>query len=179
MLEQHLGHGLTAHALNSAGIQRFPGHQFDMVRLGIGLYGMEVCNLQSAQLQTVGTLKTVVSQVKQIKAGETIGYGRAGVATQDMTLATVAIGYADGYARAFSKGKGAMKVNGQFAPVVGNICMDMCMIDVTGLGVKEGDEVVVFGESPTISELAAQSGTIPYEILTNVSERVKRVYLTE
>ena len=179
VLEQHLGHGLTGHALNSAGILRFPGHQFDMVRLGIGLYGMEVCHQQSTQLETVGTLKTVVSQVKQIKAGETIGYGRAGVATQEMTLATVAIGYADGYARAFSKGKGAMKVNGQFAPVVGNICMDMCMIDVTGLGVKEGDEVVVFGESPTIWELAAQSGTIPYEILTNVSERVKRVYLTE
>lgn len=178
-LEEKLAQKFTGHALNSAGIQRFPQHQFDMVRLGIGLYGLEASGQQMDKLQTVGRLKTVVSQVKCIKAGESIGYGRAGIASEDMQIATVAVGYADGYTRAFSKGKGAMKVNGQMARVVGNVCMDMCMLDVTGLDVKEGDEVTVFGDSPDIVDLARQIDTIPYEILTNVSERVKRVYLTE
>ncbi len=178
-LENALGQRISGHALNSAGIQRFPDHQFDMVRLGIGLYGLEASGQHMDKLQTVGTLKTIVSQVKNVKAGESIGYGRAGVAQEDMQIATVAIGYADGYTRAFSKGKGAMRVNGQLAPVVGNVCMDMTMIDVTGMAVNEGDEVMVFGDSPGIVELADQIGTIPYEILTNVSERVKRIYLTE
>ena len=121
----------------------------------------------------------MVSQVKDIKAGETVGYSRKGVATKDMRIATVAIGYADGFSRAFSNGKGYMKINGQMAPVIGNVCMDMTMLDVTGISVSKGDEVVVFGDSPTMQELAAKIDTIPYEILTNVSERVKRVYLTE
>jgi len=178
-LEKALGQSITGHALNSAGIQCFPEHQFDMVRLGIGLYGLEASGTHTDKLLTVGKLKTTISQIKKIKTGDTIGYGRAGVAEQDMSLATVAIGYADGYSRAFSKGKGAMMVNGKLAPVVGNVCMDMCMINVTGLKAREGDEVLVFGESPSITDLAGQIDTIPYEILTNVSERVKRIYLAE
>lgn len=178
-LESELGYKITKHVLNSAGIQRFPNHQFDMVRLGIGLYGLEATGTHADKLRAVGSLKTVVSQVKDIKAGETVGYSRKGVATKDMRIATVAIGYADGFSRAFSNGKGYMKINGQMAPVIGNVCMDMTMLDVTGISVSKGDEVVVFGDSPTMQELAAKIDTIPYEILTNVSERVKRVYLTE
>lgn len=167
------------HALNSAGIIRFPEFQMNMVRLGIGLYGLEASGEEANELRTVGTLKTMISQVKEVKAGETVGYSRKGVAEEDMRIATVAIGYADGYSRAFSNGVGSMHINSQSAPVIGNVCMDMTMLDVTGLKVKQGDEVIVFGVTPSIETLARQINTIPYEILTNVSERVKRVYLTE
>ncbi len=167
------------HALNSAGIIRFPEYQMDMVRLGIGLYGLEASGQRADELRTVGTLKTTISQVKEIKAGETVGYSRKGIAERDISIATVAIGYADGYSRAFSTGIGTMYVHGKAAQVIGNVCMDMTMIDVTGQNVKPGDEVIVFGETPSITTLANQINTIPYEILTNVSERVKRVYLTE
>lgn len=167
------------HALNSAGIIRFPEYQMDMVRLGIGLYGLEASGQQADELRTVGTLKTTISQIKEVKAGETVGYSRKGVAEKDISIATVAIGYADGYSRAFSNGTGMMYINNQPAPVIGNVCMDMTMLDVTGLGTSPGDEVIVFGETPPITTLANQINTIPYEILTNVSERVKRVYLTE
>lgn len=178
-IAQAVNQKVLIHALNSAGIIRFPEFQMDMVRLGIGLYGLEASGQQDHELQTVGTLKTTVSQVKEIKAGQTVGYSRKGVAEKDMTIATVAIGYADGYARAFSNGKGIMHIQGKPAPVIGNVCMDMTMLDVTGLTVQPGDEVIVFGESPSIKTLADQANTIPYEILTNVSERVKRVYLTQ
>ncbi len=178
-IAQQAGDDVLIHALNSAGIVRFPEYQMDMVRLGIGLYGLEASGQQDHELQTVGTLKTTVSQVKEIKAGQTVGYSRKGVAEKDISIATVAIGYADGYARAFGNGKGIMHIQGQPAPVIGNVCMDMTMLDVTGLSVKPGDEVIVFGEAPSIKTLAEQASTIPYEILTNVSERVKRVYLTE
>jgi alanine racemase len=167
------------HALNSAGIIRFPDYHMDMVRLGIGLYGLEASGQQAEELRTVGTLKTTISQVKDIAPGDTIGYGRKGLAQRSMRIATVAIGYADGYSRAFSNGKGSMHIQGKLAPVIGNVCMDMTMLDVTGLDVKRGDEVIVFGEIPSIEILAEQINTIPYEILTNVSQRVKRVYLTE
>ncbi|MCE7994069.1 MAG: bifunctional UDP-N-acetylmuramoyl-tripeptide:D-alanyl-D-alanine ligase/alanine racemase [Roseivirga sp.] len=173
------GPNVLIHALNSAGIIRFPGFQMNMVRLGIGLYGLEASGEQADELRTVGTLKTTISQVKEIKTGETIGYSRKGVAATDMSIATVAIGYADGYSRAFSNGVGSMYINNQSAPVIGNVCMDMTMLDVTGLNARPGDEVIVFGETPSIKTLAHQINTIPYEILTNVSERVKRVYLTE
>lgn len=167
------------HALNSAGIIRFPEYQMDMVRLGIGLYGLEASGQQADELRTVGTLKTTISQIKEVKAGDTVGYSRKGMAQKDMTIATVAIGYADGFSRAFSNGKGSMYLKDQFAPVIGNVCMDMTMLDVTGLNAKPADEVIVFGQTPSIETLARQINTIPYEILTNVSERVKRVYLTE
>lgn len=166
------------HILNSAGIVRFPEFQMDMVRLGIGLYGFEACQQEQYKLRPISTLKTVISQIKNVKKGETIGYGRKGVATQDTQIATIAIGYADGFSRAFSNGKISLLVNGKPAPVIGNICMDMCMLDITGIEASEGDEVIVFGENPSIKQLADAIGTIPYEILTNISSRVTRVFYT-
>ncbi|ELR72837.1 Alanine racemase [Fulvivirga imtechensis AK7] len=166
------------HLLNSPGIIRFPAYHYDMVRLGIGLYGLEATNQQQDQLQSISRLKTIISQVKEVKKGETIGYGRRGVAENDMKLATIAIGYADGFSRAFSNGVGEVWLKGRRAPVIGNICMDMTMIDITGIDAREGDEVEIFGEHLTIMEVARKINTIPYEILTNVSQRVKRVYFT-
>lgn len=179
-LEKGLGYKFIKHIANSPAIIRFPEAHFDMVRLGIGLYGVEVNGLEQSHLQTVGTLKTVISQIKHVPTGESIGYGRRGLAQHpDTTLATIAIGYADGFSRGFSRGVGSVKVNGQLAPVVGNICMDMCMIDITGIAAQEGDEVVIFDDTLTISALAEKINTIPYEIITNISARVKRVFYTE
>ena len=127
----------------------------------------------------VATLKTTISQIRQVKAGETIGYSRKGIAQQDMTLATVGIGYADGLNRRLGNGVGKMLVLDQFAPVVGSICMDMTMIDITGIPAREGTEVIVFGHDYSIIDLARQIETIPYEVLTSVSDRVKRVYFHE
>lgn len=167
------------HVLNSAGIQRFSDHQFDMVRLGVGLYGVGVDTAEQKQLQHIGVLKTRISQVKSIPKEESVGYARKGRLTKDSKTATIAIGYADGYDRRFSNGVGTVLVNGQKAKVIGNVCMDMTMIDVSLIDAKEGDEVIVFSEELTVSELAQQIGTIPYEILTSISERVKRVFVRE
>jgi alanine racemase len=151
-----------------------------MVRLGIGLYGIDgAIPANDSILQPIASLKTSISQVKKVKAGETISYSRSGSLLKDGKIATVRIGYADGYLRAFGNGAGKMLVKGVLVPTVGNITMDMCMLDVSGLDVKEGDEVIIFNEKQRIEELAAQIGTIPYEILTNVSQRVKRVYFYE
>ncbi len=166
---------ILRHCLNSGGIARFPQAQFDMVRLGIGLYGVNPAP-NTLPLQAIGTLKTLISQVRNIGAQESIGYGRKGKLAQDGKIAIVAIGYADGLDRKLSNGVGAMLVNGKLAPIVGNICMDMTMLDVSEIDCKAGDEVIVFGDNPTIATLSAQIGTIPYEILTGVSQRVKRVY---
>lgn len=182
MSEQIKGHfadPILKHILNSAGISRFPDAQFDMVRLGIGLYGIAANSTEQLQLQNVSTLKTSISQIKNIPANETIGYSRKGVATRDMQIATVPIGYADGLSRKLSNGKGKMMVKGQPAPIVGNVCMDMCMIDITNIKANENDEVVVFGDILPIADVAKDVGTIPYEVLTNVSRRVKRVYYQE
>jgi len=167
------------HVLNSPGILRFPDLQFDMVRLGIGLHGVDPTTEKHAGLEPVATLKTVISQIRSVPAGETIGYSRRGVAKSDMKLATIAIGYADGFSRSNSRGVGVVLVNGRRAPVVGNVCMDMTMVDVTGIDAEEGDEVIIFGKGLPISEVAARTNTIPYEILTNTSERVKRIFHTE
>lgn len=170
----------TRHVLNSPGILRFPDFQFEMVRLGIGLYGVDPTDgKKKADLQPVATLKTVISQIRIVPAGESIGYSRKGHATKDMTVATIAIGYADGFSRAFSRGVGVVLVNGKRAPVVGNVCMDMTMIDVTGIEAREGDEVIIFGKELPLGEVATRIGTIPYEILTSTSERVKRVFHAE
>jgi len=179
MIREHIGYPVLRHILNSAGITRFPDAQFDMVRLGIGMYGIGVTPEEQAQLQHVSTLKTTISQIKQVPEGETIGYSRKGKADRALQIATVPIGYADGLSRRLSGGKGKMWVNGRPAPIVGNVCMDMCMIDVTGIAASEGDEVIVFSEQHPISELAKDLGTIPYEVLTNVGGRVKRVYYQE
>lgn len=178
-LENRLALRPVRHLLNSPGILRFPDYQFEMVRLGIGLYGINPTAEEVGALQPVASLKTIVSQLKHIPQGDTIGYGRHGLATENMKLATIAIGYADGFSRAFSKGKGHVWINGKRAPVVGNVCMDMTMVDVTNIPVREGDEVIVFGGPLPIEEVAANGNTIAYEILTNTSERVKRVFYAE
>jgi alanine racemase len=168
------------HLLNSPGILRYPEYQFDMVRLGIGLYGLETNNTQyQNQLMFISTLKTVVSQISSVTKGDSIGYGRKGVAEKDLMVATIAIGYADGFSRAFSQGKGEVWINGKRARVIGNVCMDMTMIDITDIDVKEGDEVEIFGGHISIKELASTIDTIPYEILTSISQRVKRIYFTQ
>ena len=173
-----LGYLPMRHILNSGGIVRFPEYQMDMVRLGVGLYGIDSSGLIQDKLQTVSTLKATVSQIQNISAGDTVSYGRSGKAEQDMTIATLSIGYADGLPRAAGNGKFHVKIKGQDAPIFGNVCMDMCMVDVTNIaGVQQGDEVVVFGENPKVENLAAAVGTIPYEIFPTISDRVKRVYL--
>ncbi len=168
---------IMRHILNSAGIERFPEEQMDMVRLGISLYGISASGLDG--LRNVCTLKTTILQIKHIKAGETVGYGRKGAFDHDATIATIRIGYADGLSREFGNGVGCVLVNGQKAPIVGNICMDLTMIDITGKDVKEGDTAIIFGEELPVVELAQKINTIPYEILTSISGRVKHVYYRE
>lgn len=166
------------HVLNTPGILRLPEWQLNMVRLGIGLYGVNPTTLDQP-LKPVACLKTIISQIRVVNEGDSIGYSRKGKAIKTMTIATIAIGYADGYNRAFSNGVGEVIVNGKRARVVGNICMDMTMIDITGIDANEGDEVILFGNDMPIQELAKKINTIPYEILTNTSERVKRVFVAE
>ncbi len=170
-----LGYKPLYHILNSAGIERFPEYQFDMVRLGIGIYGVSA--LPGNQLSTVASFKCKVLQIKTLKPGDgTIGYGRHGkIADGGTVIATIPVGYADGLDRHLSCGKGRFLVNGHRVPTIGNICMDMTMLDVTGLDVKVGDTVTIFGETPTITELAEILGTIPYEILTSVPRRIERI----
>lgn len=167
------------HVLNTSGITRWPQAQMDMVRIGIGLYGFDSALAAKKDLQTVAVLKTTVTQVKHLKKAETVGYGRGGTMPDGGKIATVKIGYADGYNRKFGNGVGKMLVHGKLVPTIGSICMDMCMLDVSGLEVKAGDEVIVFNAEQTILDLAQQIDTIPYEILTNVSQRVKRIYFYE
>lgn len=178
-LSAGIGYRPIRHALNTSGITRWPAAQFDMVRLGIGLYGFDGALKDNRGLQTVAVLKTTVTQVKTLAPGETVGYSRRGVMPNGGQIATVKIGYADGYTRLFGNGVGQMLIQGKLVPTIGSICMDMCMLDITGLDVKAGEEVIVFNEAHSIVELAKQIGTIPYEILTNISQRVKRVYFYE
>ena len=181
-LEAALGHSVLKHALNSAGILRFPEAQFDMVRLGIGLYGVDASNTaDSAALRPVSQLRTTISQIKTLPAGATVGYGRRGeAAVSERRIATLAIGYADGYDRRFGNGVGTVLIHGQAVPLVGSVCMDMCMVDVTTIPqARAGDVALLFGEGLPLPALAAHIGTIAYELLTNVSERVKRVFVSE
>jgi len=178
-IERALGYRFIKHIANTSAITRWPVAQFDMVRLGIGLYGIDAAVTDQNALCPIATLKTSISQVKKVSGGETIGYNRNGSLIKDGYIATVRIGYADGYLRAFGNGVGHMLVKGKLAPTVGNIAMDMCMIDVSEMEVKPGDEVIVFNNELRIEELARQINTIPYEILTNISQRVKRVYFYE
>jgi alanine racemase len=168
------------HIANTSGISRHPDLQMDMVRLGIGLYGIGDDQGASLQLKEVSTLKSTIAQIKHLKAGDSVSYGRKGIVSRDSTIATVRIGYADGYPRGLSNGMGKMLIHGHFAPIVGMVCMDMTMIDVTDIpDVDEGDEVIVFGRELSVKQLANWAQTIPYEILTGVSQRVKRVYFEE
>ena len=175
MLSASLGYKPLYHVLNSAGIERFPQYQFDMVRLGIGIYGVSA--VKGTRLSPVASFKCKVLQVKELKPGDgTIGYGRHGrIAPEGTVIATIPVGYADGLDRHLSCGKGSFSLNGHRVPTIGNICMDMSMLDVTGLDVKAGDTVTIFGEDPTVTELADILGTIPYEILTSVPRRIERV----
>lgn len=170
---------IIRHILNSTGITRHTKSQFDMVRLGIGLYGLDGSGKLQDKLIPVSTLKTTISQIKHLKKGDSVGYGRVGKVTKDKTIATVGIGYADGLSRKLSNGRGSMLVNGALAPIIGNVCMDMAMLDITGIEAKEGDEVIVFGANPRIETVAQAAETIAYEILTGISARVKRVYFQE
>ena len=177
VITEKLPYKVFRHILNSAGIERFPEFQFEMVRLGIGLYGVSANGNQ--QIRSISRLKTSISQIRQIEPGQTVGYGRKGKVTMPSEIAVLPIGYADGYDRRLSNGVGAVFVKGQIAPVIGNICMDMCMIDVTGLNVSVGEEVELMGEHILVSSIAENIGTIPYEILTGISQRVKRIYIQE
>jgi len=170
-----LGYRPMWHILNSAGIERFPRFQHDMVRLGIGIYGISA--LPSVHLSPVASLKVKVLQVKTLDQG-TIGYGRHGhVAPEGTRIATIPVGYADGINRHLGCGAASFAVNGHRAPTIGNICMDMCMLDVSGIPCEAGDTVTVFGDDPTVSELAGILGTIPYEILTSVPRRIERIII--
>ncbi len=167
------------HALNSPGIVHFPDHQYDMVRLGIGMYGISDDVETQKQLKNVVTFKTVISRISEIETGETVSYGRRFKAERKTRIATIPVGYADGIRRSLGYGNGSVNIHGNLAKIIGTVCMDMLMLDVTDISCKEGDEVIIFGEKPTISEVAEQIGTIPYEVLTSISSRVKRVYYRE
>ena len=179
LIEAVLDYSFIKHIANTSAITKWPNAQFDMVRLGIGLYGIESNQLERAHLQHVATLKTSISQIKELKKGDTVGYGRSGVMPKDGKIATVKIGYADGFPRALGNGNGLMLINNQLVPTIGNICMDMTMLDITDTHVNIGDDVIVFGEGLDVYTLANQLKTIPYEVITNISQRVKRVYYYE
>jgi Alr-MurF fusion protein len=179
VIEKSTGYKFLRHICNSGAITRFPGAHYDMVRLGIGMYGVAVNSAEQEQLQNVGTLKTTISQIKSLKAGQTVGYSRKGVLQKDSDIAVIPIGYADGFSRQLGNGAHGVYVNRKFCRTVGNICMDMCMIDVTGVGCAERDEVIIFNNPQQLNALAEAMHTIPYEILTSVSSRVKRIYVQE
>lgn len=175
-----LGYTPFRHLCNTAGILRHPHLHFDMVRLGLGLYGIDGTGVLSKELQQIGTLRTTIAQIKQLPAGEGIGYGHSDAAERDRRIATISIGYADGYPRALGHGRAHVLIHGKPAPLVGVVCMDMCMVDITAIPeAEEGDEVIVFGPQLPLRQLAEWGGTIPYEMMTGISQRVKRVYVAE
>lgn len=178
-LESALGHPIMRHMCNTSALLRFPEAHFDMVRLGIGLYGVPACAVDAPHILPAGSLKTRISQIHLIESGESVGYARADITAHPRRIATVPVGYADGYPRHLSKGKGWAVIHGDRAPVAGNVCMDMTMLDVTNLPCEEGDEVQLFGDAPTLSQLAIAASTIPYEIIAGISQRVHRIYYYE
>jgi alanine racemase len=178
-ISNSLNYSFMRHIANTSGISRWPDSRFDMVRLGIGLYGIDSAYDSKSPLQTVTSLKTSISQIKNIPAGDTIGYGREGKMVQGGKIATVKIGYADGYRRGLGNGNGKMIIRGKEVPTIGKICMDMCMLDITGIDAAEGDEVIVFNDQIRVEDIARQLDTIPYEVLTGISQRVKRIYYYE
>jgi len=177
LIREATGYDFGMHILNSSGIARFPEYQFDMVRPGIGLYG--IGDYPGMRMQHTGRFVTGVSQIKTVPAGEPVGYGCTDTSLHDRKMAIVPVGYADGLRRTLGNGKGSFFIAGHRTPLIGNVCMDMCMADITGLSVMTGDEVEIFGENITIEEMAGWCNTIPYEILTSIPSRVKRVYFNE
>lgn len=170
---------ILRHILNSAGISRFTDYQYDMVRLGIGIYGVPPCDEDRGKLKNVVSLKTTIVQIKEYECGETVGYSRRGVINRKSKIGVVPIGYADGLKRQLGNGNACFYVNGKAAPIIGNICMDMCMIDLTDIECKENDTAILFDENHSIERIAEACDTIAYEILTNISQRVKRIYYHE
>ncbi|MCR6721867.1 MAG: alanine racemase [Chitinophagaceae bacterium] len=179
-LASQLSYSFIRHISNTAAISRLPQLQLDMVRLGIGMYGVDSAQGLQDKLLPAATLRSSIAQIKSLDAGSTVGYNRRGKLERDSVIATVRIGYADGFPRSLGNGRGQVWINGQPAPVVGSVCMDMTMVDVTDIpGVKEGDDVIIFGRSLPVQDMARRAGTIPYEIMTGISQRVKRVYFEE
>ena len=167
------------HILNTSGISNYYNSQYDMVRLGIGLYGVSNDSEEQKRLENVGTLKSIISQIRTIAAGESVGYGRKFIAEKQTRVATIPIGYADGISRGWGNSVGFVSIKNQKATIIGSICMDMLMVDCSEIDCKEGDAVIIFGQNPTVSYIAQQLNTIPYEILTSISQRVKRVFYRE
>lgn len=179
-LQQGLGYTFLNHIANSAAVALHPQLQMDMVRLGIGLYGVDSSASGNIQLQTVATLRSTIAQIKHLKKGESVSYNRKTIVERDSVIATIRIGYADGYPRRLGNGAGKVWIKGKLVPIAGTVCMDMIMADITELkDIREGDDVILFGEELPVTELAKWAGTIPYEIMTGVSQRVKRVYYEE
>lgn len=177
-LTDNLGYQPMRHMLNTSGIINYPEAQFEMVRSGIGLYGYGNQAEVDAELRPIATLKTIISQIHHIDANESVGYNRAFKSNSVAKSATLPIGHADGIGRQYGKGKGFVTIKGKHAPIIGNVCMDMIMVDVTGIDCKEGDEAIVFGPQKSAEKFAATASTISYEILTAISQRVKRVVIT-
>jgi len=179
-IQDTLSYPILRHILNTGGILNYPNAQYDMVRLGIGLHGLDPRPDYAGTLQAVATLKTVISQIRWVEKGDTIGYSRKGALAHRAKIATLAIGYADGFLRVLGNGKGKVAIRGHFVPTVGNVCMDMCFVDVTNIpDVREGDEVIIFGKILPIDQQASAMGTIAYEVLTGISGRVPRVFFED
>lgn len=172
------GYSFIRHLCNTSGVVNFPEAQFDMVRCGIGIYGFDNMKNNNHKFIAVAALKTIISQIHTIEKGQSVGYNRAFIAEHDKKIATLPIGHADGIGRQYGNGVGSVYVQGQKAPIVGNVCMDMIMIDVSEIDCNEGDEVILFDKNTTAEEFAINGDTISYELLTGISQRVKRVFIT-
>lgn len=175
---QQAGYQPMLHICNTSGILNYPDAHFDMVRSGIGLYGFSNSEKENQHLKPIGTLKTIISQIHTIEKGESVGYNRAFVSKTPQKIATLPIGHADGIGRIYGNGKGYVTINDHKAPIVGNVCMDMIMVNVTNIDCNEGDEVIIFGQKTTAEHLAGSAKTISYELITSISQRVKRIILT-
>lgn len=173
-----MGYKPMLHICNTSGILNYPDAHFDMVRSGIGLYGFGNSEKENKYLKPIATLKTIISQIHSIKKGESVGYNRAYKSDAFLKTATLPIGHADGIGRQYGNGKGFVIINGKKAPIIGNVCMDMIMVNVTNIHCKEGDEVIVFDSKDTAEHLAEQANTISYEIITAISQRVKRIMIS-
>lgn len=174
-LYDELGYRPLLHICNTSAIINYPKAHFDMVRSGIGLYGFGNDETEDQKLRPIGTLKTIISQIHQLEKGESLGYNRAFLAEKTTKTATLPIGHADGINRQYGNGRGGVFINGKYAPIIGNVCMDMIMVDVTGIDCEEGDEVIIFGGPQHATEFASKGKTISYELITGISQRVKRV----
>jgi alanine racemase len=178
-LANNLGYQPIRHILNSTGIVNFSQYQFEMVRIGIGMVGISGDAEISKRLKSAVTFKTVVSQISEVEKGESVGYNRKFKAEKDTKIATIPVGYADGIPRLLGNKVGAVGIKNSLYPIVGNICMDMLMVDIGSAVIKEGEEVILFNSCPTLEQFAQSCSTIPYEVLTSISRRVKRIYIKD